>query len=106
MYVAPSEQGQIYRDDEQGPPPETQSQPRYDAPRDAGWLRVEVRPEDASVYVDDNFRGTGQEARLLRLGPGHHTIELVRPGFATEHHEVEIVTAQRSELLVEMQRPR
>jgi hypothetical protein len=105
MYVAPTEQGQVYRDDEQAPPPR-EAQPRYDAPRDAGSLRLEVRPEDTSVYVDDNFAGTAREARSLRLGAGRHRIELVRPGYATEHHEVEIATGQRSDLLVEMQRPR
>ena len=47
-------------------------------------MRLEVRPEDASVYVDDRFRGTAREARSLRLNPGRHTIELVRPGFAVE----------------------
>lgn len=74
-----------------------------------GRVRLEVRPEDASVYVDDRFRGTAREARSLRLNPGRHTIELVRPGFAVERREVEAVEGESVDVLVEMQpaaRPR
>ena len=52
-----------------------------------GRVRLEVRPDDASVYVDDEFRGTARDARILNLPPGRHLIELVRPGFATERRE-------------------
>jgi len=72
--------------------------------RDSGQLRLEVRPEDTSVYVDDRFCGTAREARGLKLPPGRHQVELVRPGFATEHREIDVVTGQRAELNVEMQR--
>jgi hypothetical protein len=87
------------------PPPQQENQRYAPSPRDhaTGSLRIEVRPEDTSVYVDDQFRGTAREARGLSLPPGHHTIELVRPGFATEHREVQIVAGQRHDLLVEMQ---
>ena len=63
------------------------------------------RPDDASVYVDDEFRGTAADARQLTLAPGRHKIELVRPGFGIERHEVEIVKGERTDLLVELQRP-
>jgi hypothetical protein len=72
--------------------------------RDSGRIRLEVRPEDTSVYVDDAFRGTAREARALTLPPGRHTIELVRPGYATERREVEVVTGGSRDVLVEMQR--
>ncbi len=74
-------------------------------PADAGRLRLEVRPEDTSVYVDDQFRGTAAEARALTLMPGRHVIELVRPGFRTERREVDIVAGRNPDLLVEMQKP-
>jgi len=77
----------------------------YDTDRDSGRLRVEVRPENASVYVDDQFRGTAREARLLTLPAGRHVVELVRPGFATERREVEVVRGVTRDVLVEMQRP-
>lgn len=74
--------------------------------RDSAWLRVEVRPEDASVYVDDQFRGTGRDSRSLGLSPGLHTIELVRPGYVTERRELRVETGGRYEVSVELQRPR
>jgi hypothetical protein len=72
---------------------------------DTGQLRLEVRPEDTSVYVDDEFRGTAREARILNLPPGRHTVELVRPGYAIEHRVVEVVKGERADLLVELRRP-
>lgn len=97
------------------PPPEDRSS-EAEAPRsrdsapsyargETGQLRLEVRPEDASVYVDDAFRGTARDARLLSLRPGRHTVELVRPGFAVERREVEVVKGERVDLMVELQRP-
>lgn len=88
--------------------------PRWDAERepapaearDSGWVRVEVRPEDTSVYVDDQFRGTARESRSLELAPGFHTIELVRPGYVTERRELRVATGGRYDLSVELQRPR
>jgi len=104
---APAYGDPAYSDDERQAPPPREAEPRAALTRrDSGSLRLEVRPEDTSVYVDDGFRGTAREARGMSLGPGRHTIELVRPGYATERREVEIVTGERSELLVEMQRPR
>ena len=69
-----------------------------------GQVRLEVRPDDASVYVDDEFRGTAREARALDLPPGRHAIELVRPGFAVERREVDVVEGERTDVLVELQR--
>jgi hypothetical protein len=70
-----------------------------------GQLRLEVRPEDTSVYVDDQFRGSASQARLLRLPAGPHRIELVRPGYVTRQQEVQIRVGERSDVLVEMSRP-
>jgi hypothetical protein len=69
-----------------------------------GQIRLEVRPDDASVYVDDAFRGTARDVRLLDLAPGRHRIELVRPGFAIASREVDVVKGERADLFVELQR--
>lgn len=69
-----------------------------------GQVRLEVRPDDASVYVDDEFSGTARDARVLDLPPGRHAIELVRPGFAVERREVDVVKGERTDLFVELQR--
>jgi hypothetical protein len=63
-----------------------------------------VRPEDASVYVDDEFRGTGRETKFVNLAAGRHSVELVRPGFDVERREVEVARGETEDLLVEMRR--
>jgi hypothetical protein len=68
-------------------------------------VRLEVRPDDASVYVDDEFRGTARDTRFLTLRPGRHSIELVRPGFAVSQREVDVVQGATSDVLVELERP-
>ena len=91
-------------DDSAAPPPRAREAERpYDGP--TGRVRLEVRPDDASVYVDDEFRGTAREARILDLPAGRHLIELVRPGFAVERREVTVVSGERQDVLVELLRP-
>lgn len=70
-----------------------------------GRVRLEVRPEDASVYVDDEFCGNAREARFLTLPPGRHAIELVRPGFAIARREADVAARGTVDVLVELQRP-
>jgi hypothetical protein len=85
------------------PPPAREAERSYEGP--SGRVRLEVRPDDASVYVDDQFRGTARDARIMNLPPGRHVIELVRPGFAIERREVTVVTGESQDLLVELLRP-
>jgi PEGA domain len=72
---------------------------------DSGRVRLEVRPDDASVYVDDEFCGNARESRFLSLPPGRHSIELVRPGFEVARREADVVTGETVDVLVELQRP-
>ncbi len=69
-----------------------------------GRLRLDIRPDDASVYVDGAFRGTAREAREIELPPGSHRVEVVRPGFRTEEREVEIDAGRSRELDLELER--
>jgi hypothetical protein len=70
---------------------------------DAGILRLEVQPTDASIYVDGAFRGTGR-MRSLRLPAGRHRIEVVRPGYRTLEREVEIEPGGEVEVRFELDR--
>jgi hypothetical protein len=106
-----------YRDDAPEAPPPRDEGRRFEpdrtcaalrpdaVDRDAGRVRLEVRPDDASVYVDDGYCGSAREARFLTLPSGRHMIELVRPGFAIANREVDVVTGERGDVLVELQRP-
>ena len=55
-----------------------------DARSEPGRARLAVSPDDASVYLDGRFLGTGRELARLRSGlivdPGEHRLEVVRPG--------------------------
>ncbi|HSD27586.1 MAG TPA: PEGA domain-containing protein, partial [Vicinamibacteria bacterium] len=79
--------------------------PPFDPSRDEGRVRLEVRPEDASVYVDDEFRGTARDTKFLTLRSGRHTIELVRPGFEVARRDVDVARGETSDVLVELKRP-
>jgi hypothetical protein len=49
-----------------------------------GRLHLAVQPEDASVYVDGRFVGTGSDLSMMRAGlplaVGDHKLAIVRPG--------------------------
>lgn len=70
-----------------------------------GTLRLDVRPHDASVYVDGEFRGTARQAQSLDLPAGTHRLEVVRPGFKTFERDVEIRVGRAEEVDVELDRP-
>jgi hypothetical protein len=72
---------------------------------EGGELRLRVRPEDATVYVDGEFRGTGRELRSLALPAGRHRIELARPGFRTLEKDVEVEQGHSLSLELDMERP-
>jgi hypothetical protein len=100
-----------------------ESEPRRDEEQDRRWsenearlekdemtaiggrVELSIRPEDASVYVDGAFRGSAREASTLRLAPGRHRIEIVRPGYRTLEKEVDVVPGGTTDLKVEMERP-
>ena len=85
------------------PPPARGAERSYEGP--TGRVRLEVRPDDASVYVDDEFRGSAREARIMNLPAGRHLIELVRPGYPVERREVSVVSGESQDVLVELLRP-
>jgi hypothetical protein len=70
-----------------------------------GRLRLNVLPEDASIYVDGQFKGSARQASSLELAAGRHRIEVVRPGFRTDERDFEVETGVTRELSVELQRP-
>jgi hypothetical protein len=81
---------------------------RVDVPSDegeSGTLRLDVRPEDASVYVDGRFRGTARQNDDFELPAGRHHVEVVRPGFKTLERDVEIEAGRTAKLSLELERP-
>lgn len=72
---------------------------------EGGRLRLSVRPDDASVYVDGAFRGSAREASSLTLAPGRHRIEVVRPGYRTVEREIDIAPGETTRLEIDLERP-
>ena len=77
--------------------PEASETP-LDARSEPGRLTLKVTPDDASVYLDGRFLGTGRELAGLRAGlivdPGTHKIEVVRPGRESAERTVEVESGQ------------
>ena len=71
---------------------------------DAAGVRIQVRPQDASVYVDGEFRGSGRAAANIRLRPGRHRIEVVRPGYRTLEREVDVQPGREADLEFDLER--
>jgi hypothetical protein len=92
----PRYEGQRDRHDEQG------EDDRDDA--EAGTLRLDLKPADASVYVDGEFRGSGRRVENLRLAPGRHRIEVVRPGYRTVEREIEVRPGDDNRVQIELER--
>lgn len=67
-----------------------------------GRLRLDVEPEDASVYVDGRFVGTGIDLQRLRNGlrlePGEHRIAVVRPGRKAVEQQFTVAAGEEVEL--------
>lgn len=99
------ERGRSYEQDRGGSGWAARNGSRAGASDDSGRVRLEVRPDDASVYVDDEFWGNAKDSKFLVLRSGVHAVELVRPGFRTERREVDVVRRETRDVFVELQRP-
>lgn len=77
-----------------------------DARGEPGRLRLSVAPEDASVYLDGRFLGTGRELAALRSGlivdAGEHVLQVVRPGREEQARTFEVEAGREIELRVEL----
>ena len=77
---------------------------RADQGGERALVRLDVRPGDASVYVDGAFRGTARELRQLRLVPGRHRIEVVRPGYRTMERDVDVRRGENVDVAIDLDR--
>jgi hypothetical protein len=72
-----------------------------------GYLRLAVEPDDASVYLDGRFVGTGNDLSMLRGGlavtPGHHQLSVVRPGRKAEEKDFDVKAGEDLKVSVELE---
>ncbi len=71
-----------------------------------GRLRLDVDPDDASVYLDGRFVGTASELAMMRGGlpvsAGEHKLAVVRPGRKAEEREFQVEAGEEVELEVNL----
>jgi hypothetical protein len=84
-------------------PDERRNEARGPMPPDTGRLRMDVRPPDASIYVDGVFRGPARSVDGVLLFSGRHHIEIVRPGYRTEERDVEVRAGETTDLRAELE---
>jgi len=74
---------------------------------DNGWLRLSVDPDDASVYLDGRFVGTGSELsgmqRGLKVEVGTHHLAIVRPGREPEERDFEVAAGEDINLDIDLE---
>jgi hypothetical protein len=78
---------------------------RGDSYREGAELQLLVLPDDASVWIDNEFRGTARDVGRLTLAPGRHQLEIVRPGFRSTTREIELRPGASNSLRIELERP-
>ena len=61
---------------------------------DEGLLEVYCEPDDAIIYIDEQYMGHvyGWRFNLVPIAPGRHRLELLRDGYYP--HRVDIVIAE------------
>lgn len=68
-----------------------------------------IWPEDAAVYLDGNFLGTGGEVSQLYAGliiePGEHLVEVVHPAFDSQERSFSLDRGGKIDLEIELTRP-
>jgi hypothetical protein len=99
----------------QGPPPEARDEPpprtpdqdrSQDLPQ-MSELRLQIAPEDASVYLNGEFHVNAKDleggSRAIMLAPGEYKLEVVRPGYKSQSFTVVLGSEPRT-LKIEMER--
>lgn len=84
-----------------------EDQPYVDTRAEPARLRLEVRPADASVYLDGRFIGVANDLARARAAlivePGEHELEVVRPGYASKSTTFTAEVDEEVELTVELE---
>jgi hypothetical protein len=84
--------------------PDARVDPRGAIPADTGRLRVDIRPPDASIYIDGVFRGPARAMDGVLLPSGRHHVEIVRPGYRTDEREIEVRDGEVTDLRADLER--
>ena len=96
-----------WRDRDRDEDDDAEESRRGDDEGSTGRVRLEIEPEDASVYLDGKFVGTGSDLARLRAGlvlePGKHRLAVVRPGHRSQEMDFDVKAGEDVELEVELE---
>ncbi len=74
----------------------------------AATLKLNVMPERAAVFMDDNYIGHasdfGGSFHSMMLSPGKHRIKIDLPGYRTFEAEINVLPGQKAEIKTELVR--
>jgi hypothetical protein len=69
---------------------------------------LDVRPDDASVYLDGRFVGTGRDVSTatepLLLMPGEHRLQIVHPQYSNDERTVTVEAGEEKMVEVTLHR--
>lgn len=85
--------------------PGTRGQGRSEIPSDAPSLRIDVEPDEASVYLDGQFLGIGRQIVGVLIEPGFHRLEVIYPGRETHSQDFEARPGKEIEIRVSLRSP-
>jgi hypothetical protein len=75
-------------------------------PTASGRIDIEVQPPDAAVYLDGSFLGRADQLEQgrgsLRVQPGNHSVEAVRPGFRSRSVAVNVRADRPARVEIEL----
>jgi len=78
----------------------------YDLRGEPARLDFSIVPDDASVYLDGKFLGTGRELNRLKkpllVDDGNHLVEVVRPGYRGKTLTVEVAKGGTETIKVDL----
>jgi hypothetical protein len=73
-----------------------------------GFLRLDVTPPDASVYIDGKLYGSASRLSQLhgdlRLDVGRHKVEVVRPGYRSITRQINVTPGDHVNLDLDLER--
>lgn len=70
-------------------------------------LVLDVRPSDASIYLDDRFIGAASELGSgagVAVAPGRHTLVVSRPGYRERRIEVDVTRGEAQNVEITLER--
>ena len=80
--------------------------PRAQYPTVSAEVKLQIDPDRAAVFVDDQFAGHAHEfggaGRAMLLGPGKHRIKIILPGYQSFETEIEVRANQRYDIKTQL----